>query len=347
MKNEKFLKFLPCEKSFWLLRSFPKAFLLLAHIAEFAQRSLESDEGLLFGDVILGNFREIGLSHKEYRTAMGKLIQYGFIETVWNEKNKAKQKRAIKRAIKREVVNLINFEVWDIRPDDSPSDKNKENTIHEGQTEGQTDPTPKSYAILADKSALKGQTDFGDQGKQNDFQKMFPNEKNAGNVSCSLFFKKQKEKQEKEKVPNPSKLSFVPFSTQKISDEIDGMMAFIEIKEYDISRSFLEIWIQKRGFEYVFANFQVLMNHSKPFTTSAGAWFNTALTKDYAGVKERKEINRKYAQSFKFKMNYKSLKINLTCATDEETGDDFQFSLPVETFTYALKNKFYNKEGII
>lgn len=113
----KFIKYIPSEKASWLREHFTSAFLLLSFIAEHARRTHDNLDGLEIGDCFVGEIEtsaKSGLSSKEYRNALIKLEELGFIETVWNPKNKKQQKRAIKRAIKSKIVNLIDSSIWNI-----------------------------------------------------------------------------------------------------------------------------------------------------------------------------------------------------------------------------------------
>ena len=152
-----------------------------------------------------------------------------------------------------------------------------------------------------------------------------------------------KEEQEEENVVDPI---VVPFLQKKIEEEAEALFAYSESRNFNITKDFFNKWIAATNFDYIKKTFDMLLTVKK-FSSSPGAWFNKALTENYVGKGENKEINREFAIEFKIKNDYNALKINLTCATDRETGDDFQFNLSHEIFKLMLINKFNNKQGII
>lgn len=137
--SERFIKFTPSEKSTWLRSTYPNAFLILSVIAERARRVNGMPDGLLIGDAIIGR-QEIGeccgLSEKQSRLAIQKLIEFNILKIVWNgKKNKNLQNRAIKRAIKGMVVNLCDSSIWDINPNEEGQQKGQQRA-NRGPTEG-------------------------------------------------------------------------------------------------------------------------------------------------------------------------------------------------------------------
>jgi hypothetical protein len=115
MSNQRFIKYIPSEKATWLRKKYPNAFLLLSLIAERARRVPNSPDGFEIGDALVGDYEEAGLTRKEYRTALEKLQEFGYIEILLKSKNSKKvQKRAIKGAIKGTLVNLLNSDIWEI-----------------------------------------------------------------------------------------------------------------------------------------------------------------------------------------------------------------------------------------
>ena len=121
--SERFIKYIPSEKASWLRQNYPNAFLLLSYIAENARRYADKEDGLEVGDVIIGRVetpKKCGLTEKEFRGALDKLIEFQYVEIVYSpkaEKSKTR-KRAIKRAIKSLVVCLINSDIYDINSED-------------------------------------------------------------------------------------------------------------------------------------------------------------------------------------------------------------------------------------
>ena len=128
----RFLKYITSKKSHELRKNHLKAWVLLSLIAERARRDDDHFDGLQVGDAIVGDYEEIGLTRKEYRTALKKLVDFGFIEILSNGKDFENiKKRAIKRAINGTLVNLIDSSIWDINPE-----KNETERANEGPTRG-------------------------------------------------------------------------------------------------------------------------------------------------------------------------------------------------------------------
>lgn len=131
---DRFLKLMMSKETDSLQENFPNAFLLLIQICKNARRYSDDLDGLQIGDSIIGRLetsRKSGISLKEYRNALTKLEELGFIEIVWNQKNKKQQKRAIKKAIKSTVVNVTKSTVCDLNLDEEAIKR-----ANRGPTEG-------------------------------------------------------------------------------------------------------------------------------------------------------------------------------------------------------------------
>lgn len=126
---ERFIKFIPSEKANFLQEHYPNAFLLLALIARHARRKSGNPDGLLIGDAILGDPEKAGLTRQEHRTAIEKLVEFGYIEIVYNGKKFLKrEKSTIKITIKSMLVNLKDSSIWDINPEISNQQINQRAT---------------------------------------------------------------------------------------------------------------------------------------------------------------------------------------------------------------------------
>lgn len=133
---DRFIKFIPSDRTEYLLRHHHNAFILLTYIAMHARRTNELDDGLMPGDAILPGNKPIGLTPKEYLNAIKKLIELGFIEIVYNKHARPKiEKRAIKRAIETMVANIINTDTYDINIEDKGEPKG-ERGANQGRTKG-------------------------------------------------------------------------------------------------------------------------------------------------------------------------------------------------------------------
>lgn len=97
----------------------PNAFVLLYLIARRARRKNGLPDGLIIGDALIASTDlEPGISRQNFRTALNKLIELGYIEIVSNGKSFFKrQKSTIKITIKSMLVNLLKSTIYDINPE--------------------------------------------------------------------------------------------------------------------------------------------------------------------------------------------------------------------------------------
>lgn len=134
-KKRHFIKYIPSEKAAWLRQHHTTVYLLLSLAVERARWEKDvSLDGLIFGDAILGSYKEAGLSRQQYRDAIEKGESLGIWEVVWNPKIPKHQKRTIKRTIKSIVVNIKESDIWDINIKIDNHDENHQGTIKEPQT---------------------------------------------------------------------------------------------------------------------------------------------------------------------------------------------------------------------
>lgn len=153
----RFIKLIQSDETDFLQENHPKAFLLLIQIAKTARRTAGGLDGLEIGDAIIGRIetsKKAGLSQKEYRNALDKLIELGYVEVVYDSKSKKHQKRAIKRAIKSTVVNLLKLDICDINPEyegqqvgqqganKGPTEGHKQERTRKNKKEEETTTTP-------------------------------------------------------------------------------------------------------------------------------------------------------------------------------------------------------------
>lgn len=104
----------------WLALNYPNAFILLYFIARRARRTSGSIDGLIVGDALISSTDfEPGLSRQNFRTAIEKLVEFGYIKIVSNGKRFfERQKSTIKITITGMLVNLCDTRIWDINSDD-------------------------------------------------------------------------------------------------------------------------------------------------------------------------------------------------------------------------------------
>lgn len=104
--SERFLKFIPSREALYLARKHKNAFVLLMFIAERARRYHDDPDGLKVGQCQIGDYKEYGLTEKEYRTAKIILVRLGHIkivETCRTRKSRLEQ---------RKTHNFKNVENW-------------------------------------------------------------------------------------------------------------------------------------------------------------------------------------------------------------------------------------------
>ena len=108
--RERYIKFIPGEKSDWLRKKYPNAFLLLSLIAERARRYNGHIDGFKIGWALIGDHKSAGLSRQNYRTALDILQSYKIIEILCRGKKDEKStiQPTIKKSINGTLVNLID-----------------------------------------------------------------------------------------------------------------------------------------------------------------------------------------------------------------------------------------------
>ena len=117
MSENGFIKLIRSPKLEDLIKNFPNAFILLTIIALRAKRTGEfSVLSLNPGEALLGDFKEFGLTRQEYRTALEKLLLYGFITTRTTNKGT--------------IATLCNSAIYDINSDFSNQQDNQTATTN-------------------------------------------------------------------------------------------------------------------------------------------------------------------------------------------------------------------------
>mgnify|MGYP003562641039 FL=1 len=233
--SQRFIKFIDSEESDYLLEHYPNAFLLLCYIAKKARRTLNGVDGLLPGEAIIGEIessKKCGLKKKEYRNALLKLEEFGFIETVFNPKNTKPQKRTIKRAIKSKVVNICNTKVFDI------------NQEQEGDQKG-------------DLGANKGRS----EGDKQECKERTKNEKKL----ASLLKESVEEKDEHFSLSKKQAIGSPTFGlpaalSKKNSDEFDGIKIYCEAHEVDFSDKTIQSLLEKFDVQMIIDSLRVANN---------------------------------------------------------------------------------------
>lgn len=113
---ERFIKLnLNTDSTEFLIREFPDAFAILSLISIRARRTSGQADGLIIGDAIIGFSDMPGMSRQNFRTGLRKLVEFKYIEIIWNGKKFLKRKKStIKITIKSTLVNLLNSDIYDI-----------------------------------------------------------------------------------------------------------------------------------------------------------------------------------------------------------------------------------------
>jgi len=309
--SDKFLQLVRNEKTLWLIEHFPNCFLLLTIIALQARRYPDKNDGLDIGDAIIGELetsKKAGLSRKAYRTALDKLEELNFIETVYNPEWKSKlylanckkigippkcQKRATKRAIKSKVVCLINLEVYDINSEDRGEQKGEQGASKGRQTK---------------------------------------NEKNEEESTFHL---------NKEMKCNKSK-KIVSFPDTRDQEEFETIMAYTEAQGIPIASHVLKRWIEKNGIGVVNDTITDFLNKANKDTYNGKheSWMESTLKGKWNVLQ-----NRKFIEEFKNEKKWTSLTITKNYCREEKTHNDYKFSLNHETFKQLIETKFEQIQG--
>lgn len=114
---ERFIKFIPCEESYYLRKNHPNAFLLLSYIAERARRVSGNPDGLEIGCAYIGDYKEAGIeTERKYRTAK-KILELRshlkIVETCRNRKKSTTGSTTVGT-----LVKILRSDVWDINAED-------------------------------------------------------------------------------------------------------------------------------------------------------------------------------------------------------------------------------------
>jgi hypothetical protein len=158
---ERFIKFYPTDESDWLVRHYGNAFILLTIIASRARRENGHPDGLIIGDALIGSTDfEPGMTRQNFRTAIEKLVEFGYIKIISNGKRFFdREKSTIKVTITGMLVNLIKLTIYDINPEtgnqrsnqrptnDQPTTNHKQERIRKKKKEKEVLPQTPSLSI--------------------------------------------------------------------------------------------------------------------------------------------------------------------------------------------------------
>lgn len=154
--SESFVRSIRSPESFFLACKHPNAFVLLHFIAHRARRENGNPDGLKIGQCHIGDYKEYGLTEKEYRTAKKILVQRNHIKIIETCRSRKKEKdhslyfdsqNVKKEATERATVSttigtlveLCSSTVYDINPDlnnQQKGDRNDDRGATEGRPKG-------------------------------------------------------------------------------------------------------------------------------------------------------------------------------------------------------------------
>lgn len=125
----------------WLATKYPNAFILLYFIARRARRNNGHLDGLIIGDALISSTDfEPGMTRQNFRTAIEKLVEFGYIKIVSNGKKLLlDRKSTIKVTITGMLVNLSDTSIWDINSDDDNHRSNQRPTNDQPTTNHKQD----------------------------------------------------------------------------------------------------------------------------------------------------------------------------------------------------------------
>ncbi len=104
--SESFVKLIRSDEMRYLARKYHNAFILLTFIAERARRENGCADGLLAGECHIGDYKEYGLTEKEYRNAKKILVERNHIEIIETCRTRKNEKNS------KSTLNLQNREKW-------------------------------------------------------------------------------------------------------------------------------------------------------------------------------------------------------------------------------------------
>jgi hypothetical protein len=103
-----FIKQNRSENTIWLRTRYPWAFLLLSLIAERARRLEDISDGLQVGEAYVGDYKAIGGTRKQYRNALEKLQELGFIEIIFTRHKKIDRDSTGPALVQNRAIEMVN-----------------------------------------------------------------------------------------------------------------------------------------------------------------------------------------------------------------------------------------------
>jgi hypothetical protein len=148
----------------------------------------------------------------------------------------------------------------------------------------------------------------------------------------------------KEKAPAQPADPLLPLSHKAkgeriAAEDIDAMAAYLDLIGKPIPEKVVARWLRLYGIKALTAAIQLLESQKAPIR-NPGGWLTRALSENYIGRKANIARNRAFAVAFAKKYQLTQFKILKHYCVDLETGNDYQFDLPPETFERMLEQKY-------
>jgi hypothetical protein len=306
-----------CPKAKELKRKHTSAFLVLDTVAENAKRKMDEGHALLeLGEAII-TAEECGVTKHQFSHALNFLEKDGMIHVIHRgrkDKNSILQKRTgIKTESTRTSTGIktgINGTV--VKLIDS-----------------------ECYDINIEDNRNQNRTQTGINTREKPAQTRNEETKNTS-------FKKETNKEKK------IIRSFFrpPLSHKEKNEAVESFLAYSDLHQLGIPQKDFSTWLRKHSKEKIIENLKMLVDQKNTVETPV-QWLQRALIVDYAGAKKNIAENKKFAENFKAIHKWKSLTILEQYCRDEETGNDYQYSLPPESFRRMLEERYQLNKGII
>lgn len=127
------------------------------------------------------------------------------------------------------------------------------------------------------------------------------------------------------------------FLSEKQKEDLDGLLAYCQSKELEISATTLARWIHNHEIDHIIAHIGLLDDKKKKIRKHE-AWLEKALKEDYMGKDVLISKNRIFAQNLQKNKNWTDLHMTKTYCTHLPSGKDYQFNLPSENFQKMLSD---------
>ena len=299
------IKFIPSEKSEWLIKRSHTAFILLCIIASKARRACESKDGLEIGEAYIGDWKSYGMSEQNYRTAKKILCQLNIIKIV--ETNRTRKRSTTGLTTEGTKVKLLDSVIWDINYEETNDRTND--------------------CLTTENPLVKPMP-----------EKRLTNDRTNDEA---LFFASLKKESEKEKscsniiyISGPSDEKSPAIRSLPVKkDELEGLLIYCQAHNLPIEEKDLKTWLRKYGCEKITTNLTLLLKRNQSFSIRL---MEAALKEDYAGESERILINRNLAMNYQKQMQWNSLIITQKYCRCEVTGNSLMFKLHPDSFKETL-----------